>query len=368
MSSQMQAILWLSALALLIACVWALWRRTARQSLTALFLAIGALLVVGGGIPLIWWQLHLPKERASPLQVRDHRLVSQTQSKEKDLVRLDIEIEIIIPKLTLDRLQAIADEYLSEALKAHRPDIALVRLKDSTHPLLYKYAYRKSLSPESIHAWIQPIASEITAWVHLEKPLMSELGDYRTVTIPVTVSAKWANLKNLLGEGVLPEAWASLDESLYDYIVVAGGEQPQMVLVFALLDEEFFSQYQSARGRLEELGLLQAEIPTPSLLVLVYALRESLFRVSDLAFVQERGESLRRYEPGELVAPDYVTKGTHAMWIALAGNFPNFPNLLAQLRKNERIMGMMRLPPWLDPVQGFHVYYNDHIAILGKKP
>lgn len=368
MSQEMQAILWIVALALLIALVWALWRRTARQSLTVLFLAVGTILVVGGGVPLIWWQLHLPKGEDQPLQIRDHRLVSQTQIKEKDLVRLEAQIEIIVPKLAPERLQAIADEYLREALTARRPDIAAIRLMGFDRPLLYKYAYRKSLSPEGVRPWLQPASSEITAGVHLEEPIVGELGEYRTVTIPVTTTTKWAHLKNILDEDKLPAAWAKLDESLYDYIVIAEGEQPQMVLVFALLDDEFFSQYQAAGGRPEELGLLQSEIPTPSLLVLVYALRESLFRISEIALVQKRGESLRRSELGELAVNEYTTNGTRAMWTALVGNFPTFPNLLAQLRPDERIIGVIRLPQWLDPTQGFHVYYSDHIATFGKKP
>jgi hypothetical protein len=148
MSQEMQAILWVVAVALLIALVWALWRRTARQSLTVLLLAIGAILVVGGGVPLIWWQLHLPRTTDQTLQIRDHRLVSQTQIKEKDFVRLEAEIEIIIPALPQERLRAIAQEYLEQALPSYRPDVAAVKLKDLERPLLYEYAYRKSL-PQS---------------------------------------------------------------------------------------------------------------------------------------------------------------------------------------------------------------------------
>ncbi len=368
MSQEMQAILWVVALALLIALVWALWRRTARQSLTVLFLAVGAIVVVGGGVPLVWWQLHLPKAGDQPLQIRDHRLVSQTQIKERDFVRLEAEIEIIIPKLTRQRLQEIADEYLAEALPLRKPDIAVVRLKDFAHTLLYTYAYRRSLSPESVRPWIQPAAAELTAGAHLEEPIVGELGDYRTVTIPVTMTAKWAHLKNLLGEGALPNAWAALDESLYDYVVLSEGEEPQMVIVFALLNEEFFQQYQSSGGRLEELGVLQSEIPMPSLLVLAHALHESLFRVSDIALVQQRGESVRRYDPAELTVNEYAVNGAHRGWLALVGNFPSFPNLLAQLRPGAQIIGLMRFPSWLDPTQGFQVYYRDHVATFGKKP
>lgn len=367
MSQQMQSILWIVALALLIGLVWALWRRTARQSLTVLFLTSGALIVLGGGVPLIWWQLHLPTWTDQPLQIRDHRLISQTQIKEKDFVRLEAEIEIIIPKLTQERLQEVADEYLREALNARRLDIASVRLRDSARPLLYKYAYRKSLSPESVQPWIQPSTSEITAGAHLEEPILGEIGDYRTVTIFVTMTAKWANLKGLLGEGVLPDAWASLDESLYDYIVVAEGDQSQMVIVFALLDEEFLQQYQSSGSSLEELGLLQGEIPMPSLLVFVHALQESLFRVSDIALVQKRGENMRRYEPEELSLNEYTGNGTRPLWMALVGNFPSFPNVLAQMRVGSHIIGLVRLPDWLDPSQGFQVYYRDRLATFGRK-
>lgn len=368
MSHTMQGIIWAVGLALLIMLTWVLWRRTARQSLTVLFLAIGAIVVVGVGVPLVQWQLHLPKAGDQTLQIRDHRLVSQTQIKERDFVRLEVEIEIIVPKLTRDRLQAIADEYLREVLATRKPDIALIRLKDSiARPLLYKCAYRRSLSPESVQSWIQPSAVEITAGAHLEEPILGELEGYRIVTIFVTVTEKWTNLKNLLGEDVLPNAWASLDESLYDYIVIAEGDQPQMVIIFALLNEEFFQQYQSSRGRPEELGLLHGEIPMPSLLVLVHALQESLFRVSDIAVVQKRGESLRRYEPEELAVNEHVINGTRPPWLALMGNFPSFPNVLAQVRAGSRIIGLMRLPDWLDLSQGFQVYYKDRIATFGRK-
>lgn len=368
MSQEMQIILWIVALALLIALTWALWRRTARQSLTVLFLTVGAILVVGGGVPLVWWQLHLPKGTDQSLQIRDHRLVNQTQIKERDFLRFEAEIEIIIPKLTQERLQTIADEYLREALTARRPDVAVIRLTGFGRPMLYKYAYRKALPTESIQPWLQPASSEITAGVHLEEPILGELGDYRTVTIPVTMTTKWAHLQTLLSQGKLPDAWASLDESLYDYIVIAEGEQLQMVLIFAVLDDEFFRQYQSAGGRLEELGLLAGEIPMPSLLVLVHAVQESLFRISNIALVQKRGESLRRYDLGELAVNEATPSGARPPWTALVGNFPNFPNLLAQLRAGERIIGVVRLPTWLDPTQGFHVYYSDHVATFGKKP
>jgi hypothetical protein len=361
MSQEMQAILWIVAVALLIALVWALWRRTARQSLTVLLLAIGAIVVVGGGVPLVWWQLHLPRTGDQTLQIRDHRLVSQTQTKERDVVRLEAEIEIIIPKLTQERLHAIADAYLSEALPARKPDIAVVRLKDSTRTLLYKYAYRAALSPASVRSWLQP--TEIAAGAHLEEPILGELGDYRTVAIPVTMIAKWAHLKTILGENALPSAWVALDESLYDYVLIAEGEHPQMVIVFALLDSEFFQEYQAAGGRPEELGLLQSEIPTPSLLVLVRTLQESLFRISDIALAQKRGESVRRYEPAE----ESVNLYARPAWIALGGNFPNFPNLLAHLRAGSQIMGLIRFPPWLDPAQGFQVYYRDRVATFGKR-
>jgi hypothetical protein len=363
MSQEMQAILWVVAVALLIALTWALWRRTTRQSLTVLFLAVGALVVVGGGVPLVWWQLHLPRTGDQTLQIRDHRLVSQVQIKEKDFVRLEAEIEIIIPKLSRERLHAIADAYLTEALPAHKPDIAVVRLKDSARTLLYKYAYRATLPPESVRSWLQP--TEIAAGAHLEDPILGELGDYRTVTIPVTMTAKWAHLKTLLGENALPSAWAALDESLYDYVLIAEGEHPQMVIVFALLDSEFFQEYQAAGGRPEGLGLLQSEIPTPSLLVLVYALGESLFRVSDIALVQKRGESMRRYEPEEEAVS--TLNGARPLWMALVGNFPAFPNLLAQLRAGSQIIGLLRFPDWLDPTQGFQIYYRDRVATFGKK-
>lgn len=365
MSPQMQGIVWIVALALLIALVWAMWRRTARQSLTALFLVVGAVLVVGGGLPLIWWQLHLPKRAEHSLQIRDHRLVSQTQIKEGDFVRLEAEIEITIPKLSPERLNAIADEYLSEVLPVQKPDIAVVQLKGFARPLLYKYAYRKSLPQERVRSWTKP--TDLTAGAHLENPIPGELGDYKTMMILVTVTAKWTHLQELLGEGVLPDIWRSLDESLYDYVVVVEDEQPQMVLVFALLDEEFLRQYQSSGGRPEELGLLQEEIPTPSLLVFVHALQESLFRVSDLVIVQKRGESVRRYEPEELVLRESLVNGSRPPWKALVGNFPSFPNVLAQMRAGSRIIGLMRFPDWLDPTQGFQVYYRDHIATFSKK-
>lgn len=363
----MQGIVWAVGLALLIALTWALWRRTARQSLTVLFFAMGALVVVGGGVPLVWWQLHLLKAGDQSLRIRDHRLVSQTQIKEKDLVRLEAEIEITTPKLPQERLQAIADEYLSEALPIRKPDIAVVRLKDFSRTLLYKYAYRKSLSPESVRSWIQPTAAEIAAGAHLEDPILGELGGYQTITILVTMTAKWTHLKALLGEDALPSAWAALDESLYDYVVFTEGEQTQMVIIFALLDTEFLQQYQASGGRPEELGLLRGEIPTPSLLVLAHAFQESLFRVSDIALVQKRGESLRRYELAELAINEHAVNRAQRLWMALVGNFPNFPNLLAQLRAGAQIIGLIRFPVWLDPTQGFSVYYRNHVATFGRK-
>lgn len=367
MSQEMQVIVWIVAVALLTLLVWSLWRRTARQSLTVLFLAIGAILAVGGGVPLMWWQVHLPKAGDQPLQIRDHRLVSQTQIKERELLRLEAKIEILLPRLSRERLRAIAEEYLKKTVASRKPDLISVRLEGFDRPLLYEYAYRNSLPLESIQPWLQPAAAEVIPGAHLEEPIVGQLGDYRTVTIFVTVTAKWANLENLLGKDTLPEAWASLDESLYDYVVLAEDEQPQMVILFALLSEEFLQQYHSARGRLEELGLLQGEVPMPSLIVLVHAVQESLFRISDITLVQQRGESLRRYEPEELALNEYALDRTRPPWMALVGNFPSFPNVLAQVRAGSRIIGLMRLPDWLDLSQGFQVYYKDRIATFGRK-
>lgn len=362
----MRAILWVVALALLMLVVWGLWRRTARQSLTVLFLTIGTILVVGGGAPLVWWQTHLPKAEDRPLQIRDHRLISQTQIQERDFLRLEITIEVLLPSLSRERLRAIAEEYLREAIVSHKPDLVAVRLEGFGRPLLYEYAYRPSVPSARIQPWLQPAAAEIAAGAHLEEPMGGELEGYRTIMIFVTMAAKWAHLQSLLGEGQLPSAWVSLDESLYDYVVVVEDKQPRMVVLFALLNEEFLQQYQLARGRLEELGLLQGEIPMPSLLVLSYAMHESLFRVSDIAIVQRRGETWQRYEPTELTLREHTV--TRPPWLALVGNFPSFPNVLAQVRAGSYIIGLMRFPDWLDPSQGFQVYYGDRIATFGRKP
>lgn len=369
MSREMQAILWIVAFALMIAIAWALWRRTTRQSLTVLFMVIGAIVVVGGGVPVIWWQVHKQFQNSvvQPLQMSDHRVGHQNQTKVGGYLHLETEIEIIVPKLTIERLQAIAQDYLTKSLYDHKLDIVAVRLKDQSRTLLYAYAYRKSLSSEAIKSWLQPTPIEITASAHLDEPIYGELGEYRTITIPVNLTAKWAGLSELLGSERLPSAWQALDESLYDYIVLTDGEKPGMVLFFALLDEDFLRQYQVAGGHPEELGLLNSEISTPSLLVLVEAMEESLFRMGDIAFVQRRGENVRRYDVRELALNEYAMNGARSPWVPLKGNFPSFPNLLAQLRPGTRIIGLVRFPDWLDPYQGFQVYYGDRWASFGKK-
>jgi len=369
MSQEMQAILWIVAFALMIAIAWALWRRTARQSLTVLFMAIGAIVVVGGGIPVIWWQVNeqFHNSVVQPVQMSDHRVGHQNQTKIGGYLRLETEIEIIVPKLTTERLQAIVQDYLTKSLHDHKLDIVAVRLKDQSRTLLYAYAYKQSLSSEAIKSWLQPTPIEITASAHLDEPIYGELGEYRTITIPVKLAAKWAGLSDLLGSERLPGAWRALDESLYDYIVLTDGEKPSMVLFFALLDEDFLQQYQAAGGHPEELGLLNSEIPTPSLLILVEAMEESLFRVGDIAFVQRQGESIRRYNLSELALDEYAVNGARQAWVQLKGNFPSFPNSLAQLRPGTRIIGLVRFPSWLDPYQGFQIYYGDHWASFGKK-
>lgn len=369
MSQEMQAILWIVAFALMIAIVWALWRRTAQQSLTVLFMAIGAIVVVGGGVPVIWWQVNeqFQSSVVQPVQMSDHRVGHQNQTKIGGYLRLETEIEIIVPKLTPERLQTIAQDYLTKSLQEYKLDIVAVRLKDQSRTLLYVYAYRKSLSAEAIKPWLQPTPLEITASAHLDEPIYGELGEYRTITIPVNLTAKWVGLRELLGSERLPSAWRALDESLYDYIVLTDEEKPHMVLFFALLDEDFLQQYQAAGGHPEELGLLNNEIFTPSLLVLVEAMKESLFRMGDIAFVQRQGESVRRYDLRELSLGGYAVNGSRQAWVRLEGNFPSFPNLLAQLRPGTRIIGLVRFPGWLDPYQGFQVYYGDHWASFGKK-
>lgn len=367
MSQEMQAILWIVAFALMIAIAWALWRRTTRQSLTVLFMAVGAIVVVGGGVPVIWWQVNKQFQSSvvHPVQMSDHRVGHQSQTKIGGYLRLETEIEITVPKLTRERLQKIAQDYLTESLHTYKPDMVAIRLRDQARPVLYVYAYRKSLTQESVQPWLQ--TAPATTSVHLEEPIYGELGEYHTVTIPVTLTGKWVSLQALFSSAKLSEAWKSLDEALYDYIVLTDNKTPQMVLLFALVDEEFLQQYQAAGGRPEELGLLNGEIPTPSLLVLVEAREESLFRVSDIAFVQRHGESVRRYDLRELSLDGYAVNGSRSLWVRLEGDFPSFPNLLAQLRPGTRIIGLMRFPGWLDPYQGFQVYYGDHWASFGKK-
>lgn len=367
MSQEMQAIVWFAVSGLAIALAWALWQRTVRQSLTVLFLAMGTILVLSGGIPLIWWQVNgrLHNAVVQTLQMSDHRIASQTQTRVNGYMRLEAEIEITVPKLTKERLQAIAHSYLAHNLLEYKPDIAAVRLKDFSRPLLYEYAYKKSLSFENIRPWIQPTPAELATGAHVEEAISGELGEYHTRTVFVTLTAKWAHLQALLKQSKLFEVWQSLDESLYDYVLWSDGGQPQFLVLFALLDEDFWRQYQAAGGRPQELGLLNVEITTPSLLIIVEAYQEILFRMSDIALVQKRGNTVNRYELGELALN--TTARWRPPWLQLDGIFPNFPNTLAHLHPGARIIGLVRFPEGFDPYQGFQVYYDDRVATFGKK-
>lgn len=359
-SQEMQIILGVVAVALAIAAAWALWRRTARQSLTVLVLTIGAIIVISGGVPVVWWQIaeRLKGKVAQPITVSDHRITSQITKKIEDYLRLEAEIEMIAPKPSNERLEEIARSYLQERLGDL--DLAAVRVNDGrSRPLLYFYVYKKSLDPEKLKPWLQPAPTEAPA--HLNEPSYGELGAYRTVSIFVNSSTKWEALKELLGEARLPKAWRALDESLYDYLSVSEGESTRLVLIFALLDEEFLRQYQKAGGRPEELGLLSEVLYPPSLLIIVEALQEGLSNLGELAFVQGG----RRYELRELSLRDDLI--LRQPWVRLDGNFPNFPNLQYQMSAGMRIIGLLRFPDGLDPYRAFQIYYGDRWVSFPRK-
>lgn len=372
-SQEMQIIMGVVVIALLVTIAWALWRRTARQSLTALLLIVGVILVFSGGVPVVWWQLteRIKSSVAQPIAIRDHRISSENTSKIDQYLRLETEIDVVAPKLPQERLEEIAHAYLRTRLdtrRTDRPDLAAVQLQDGgSRPLLYFYAYKKSLDAEELQPWLRPAPTETTTGAHLAEPSLGELGDYRTVAIFVQSSTKWAHLSEVLGPDKLPQAWQALDESLYDYVILYG-ESPQLVLLFALLDEEFLQQYQAAGGKPEELGLLiNSEIPTPSLLILAQALQESVLRLGDLAFAQTSGAGTRRFAVRELAVRENAVDSWRQPWLRLAGNFPDFPNLLAQLRPGVRVIGLLRFPEGLDPYQAFQIYYGDRWASFRRK-
>ncbi|MCS6937479.1 MAG: hypothetical protein NZ610_04690 [Candidatus Bipolaricaulota bacterium] len=176
--------------------------------------------------------------------------------------------------------------------------------------------------------------------------------------------SKWDRLQSVVRE--LPWALGALNEAFYDYITVQDGERAALVLIFVLLHEESLREYQSAGGSPEELGLVGTPLPTPSVLVIVRALDETIFHVGELSFVQGSEEEARRVALRDLVLGEELTRP--APWARLQGHFPQFPNLLAPMRPGEQLIGLLRLPRQLDPTRSFQLYYGSQGATLKQNP
>lgn len=367
LSLEMQVILGAALVALGIAVIWALWRRSARQSVTVLLLIIGTVLVLASSGPVFWWQIssRLQSTLLQPAALSDHRIAEPVVREANGYRRLEIDIELILSRLPEERLEEIARAALQRRLSSGRFDLAMVRLREpgARTPRLYLYAYKKQLDSEQIRSWLRPDSSEVITSAQLAPAKESQLEGYQTITVTVRASSKWGGLNNLLQAGTLPPAWGALDEALYDYITV--GENVAMILIFAIVNEDFLRQYQSAGGHPEELGFLGTAIPMPSILVMVLAMSEGVFHLGELSLVQSQEGEPRRVELRDLGLREELSK--RAPWTRLTGNFPQFPNLLASLRPGEQLIGLLRFPPGFDASRGFQLYYGSRWAGLLQK-
>lgn len=369
LSAEMQVILGAALVALGIAVICALWRRTARQSVTVLLLIIGTVLVLASSGPVFWWQIssRLQSTLLQPVALSDHRIAEPVVREADGYRRLEIDIELILSRLPEERLEEIARAALQRRLTGGRFDLARVRLRElgARTPRLYLYAYKKQLDPEQIRSWLRPDSSEVITSAQLAPAKESELEGYQAITVTVRASTKWETLHNLLKTDTLPPALGALDESLYDYITVLDGENVAMILLFAIVNEDFLRSFQSAGGRPEELGLLGTAIPMPSILVMAFAMSEGVFHLGELSLVQSQEGESRRVELRDLGLREEL--GKRAPWTRLTGNFPQFPNLLASLRPGEQLIGLLRFPPGFDASRGFQLYYGSRWAGLLQK-
>ncbi|MCS6903718.1 MAG: hypothetical protein NZO41_05530 [Candidatus Bipolaricaulota bacterium] len=180
-----------------------------------------------------------------------------------------------------------------------------------------------------------------------------------------TTPSKWDRLQSVVKE--LPWALGALDEAFYDYIAVEEGENVSMVLLLVLVNEESLRQYQNAGGHPEELGLVGAALPVPSILVIVYAMGEGIFHLKEFSLAQgQEGGNERRVALREVaVAEDPLGR---ALWMRLKGSFPQFPNLLAHVYPGEQLIGLLRLPRGFDPNHSLQIYYGSHGAVLLQNP
>jgi hypothetical protein len=368
-SSEMQIILGAALVVLSIAVIWALWRRTARQSVTTLLLTIGTVLMLAGSGPVLWWQISSRSQSASlqPAALNDHRVAEPTVRETDGRRRLEIDIELILSRLPEERLEEIARTELQKRLTSKRFDLAVVRLRDpgARSPKLYLFAHKKEIDPEQIRSWLQPDASESVTGAQWAPVKEGELASYRTITFALRASSKWARLTHLLNPATLPLAVGALDEAFYDYITVEDGERVSIVLIFIMLNEESLRQYQGAGGHPEELGLVGAALPVPSVLVIVHAMSEGLFHLGELSLAQSQGGEVRRVALRDLALGEELLR--RAPWTRLKGNFPQFPNLLAHLRSREQLIGLLRLPREFNPHHGFQLYYGSRWAGLLQK-
>lgn len=266
LSPEMQVILGVALVALSISIIWALWQRTARRSVTALLLSIGALLVLVSSGPVLWWQIssRLHGTTLQPLVVGDQRVIEPMGEEESSKLR---------------------------------------------------------------------------------------------------ASSKWTRLTSVLNPAALPSALGALDEAFYDYITVGDGESVSIVLIFVIINEESLRQYQGAGGHPEELGLVGAPLPVPSLLVIVHAINGGIFHLAELSLSQTQGgEQPRRVALRDLALGEDLSR--RAPWMRLQGSFPQFPNLLAHVYPNEQLIGLVRLPREFDLHHGLLIYYGSRGAAL----
>ena len=194
---------------------------------------------------------------------------------------------------------------------------------------------------------------------------------------PHTSNNKWVELQKI-AKGILPDCLASAGlNNAWDYMVVpdpiAGPNS--LVVAFLLITSETAQRYKSA---CKEPNLGEHQEGNAFIAVFAQALRPAQFDLGQIKFAQDD----KSYNLAEYLVDDqrsdserWVPQGSP--WLAISGNFPNSPYLLADLPAGAEgtSVGLIALPTGqmqdghatlLDPARSFQVYEGDQSVTLSK--
>jgi len=192
-----------------------------------------------------------------------------------------------------------------------------------------------------------------------------------------TANNKWAELQKI-AKGLLPDCLTGAGlNNAWDYMLVSDpiAGPKALVVAFLLITPETAQKYKNA---CKEPNLGEHKEGNAFMAVFAQALRPAQLDLGQIKFAQgEKSYNLAEYlvDDQRSDSERWVPQGSP--WLAISGNFPNAPYLLADLPAGAEgeSVGLIALPTGqmqdnhatlLDPSRSFQVYYGEQSITLSK--